>query len=118
MTSVGAVTVSSKSSTVSSDSAVVVVSADFTDVSVTDLSEPAVVVGSVVVLLRRSLVLESTELEHAQTKNKNAKQLRPNFTGPLLPASLLNPGTYRSFQEKTHYLGPITIGVAPKKRTI
>ena len=87
MTSVGAVTVSSKSLTVSSDSAVVVVSADFTDVSVTELSEPAVVVGFVVVLLRRSVVLESTELEQAQTKNKNPKQLRRNLIPSLLPAS-------------------------------
>ena len=89
MTSVGAVTVSSKSLTVSSDPIVVVVSADFTDVSVTELSEPAVVVGFVVVLLRRSVVLESTELEHAQTKNKKPKQLRLNFIGPLLLALLL-----------------------------
>ena len=94
MTSVGAVTVSSKSLTVSSDPIVVVVSADFTDVSVTELSEPAVV-GFVVVLLRRSVVLESTELEQAQTKKKNAKQLRLNFIGPLLPASLLGLVAYR-----------------------
>jgi len=71
------------------------VSADFTDVSVTELSEPAVVVGFVVVLLRRSVVLESTELEQAQTKKKNAKQLRLNFIGPLLPASLLGLVAYR-----------------------
>jgi len=78
------------------------VSADFTDVSVTELSEPAVVVGFVVVLLRRSVILESTELEHAQTKNKKPKQLCANFTGPLLPAQLLNLVTCRPFQEKTH----------------
>ncbi|MDP6862879.1 MAG: hypothetical protein QGH80_04250 [Acidimicrobiales bacterium] len=51
-------------------------------------------VGFVVVLLRRSVVLESTELEQAQTKNKNAKQLRFNFIGPLLPASLLGLVAY------------------------
>jgi hypothetical protein len=45
------------------------------------------VVGFVVLLLRRSVVLESTELEQAQTKNKNPKQLRRNLIRSLLPAS-------------------------------
>ncbi|MEE3256397.1 MAG: hypothetical protein VX222_03860, partial [Actinomycetota bacterium] len=64
--------------------------ADFTDVSVAEVSKSSVAATCVVALSGRSVMAESPELEHAQTKNKNPIQAPRDFTGLLCPPSLLH----------------------------